>query len=158
MPMFADLTKSHGAESREFCDDAPAWRVACDGLNMEGKCNTPDCDANGHDVIHQVGYGTFDMVNDVQQVCCPICKEEIKAETCGFSSCFYTFEGEKKNDEDSEVEVVKKQKEKYVGERYLTFNPDKTGKVIWLSLKIHTREIWLFPKTVWLMILILIFL
>merc|ERR1712072_1354724 len=61
----------------------PEWRIPCKGLNLEGPCKNPKCEAffgrTGQNVIVNIGFGNFDMKNDVfdqEIVKCPV-------KTCG---------------------------------------------------------------------------
>lgn len=57
---------------RDWSAVAPAWRIATNGLNLEGKCNTAGCRARGQWVIVRVGFSAlFDMASGRFGKVCP---------------------------------------------------------------------------------------
>ena len=41
-------------------------------------------------------FGTFDLIYDSHRCFCPICREFVEALTCGFTGCYYSLKGIKK--------------------------------------------------------------
>ena len=110
------------------------------GLNIEGVCKTASCKAYEQQVIHGVGYGVFDLIADRFTVECPICKQYMRAITCGFVNCNYTFDGVKilpNNEEERYIQNSWKR----VGDLYRYYDPSDSGMVRWKTLKIVTKEI-----------------
>lgn len=48
---FADLSNEKSKEIIKFSDKAPKWRMACNGLNIEGICKNKNCIAYQKQVI-----------------------------------------------------------------------------------------------------------
>ena len=79
--------------------DAPAWRTAAYGLNLEGTCGNVDCAAHGQSVILPIGMCTkFDLAMERLEQRCPICKTEINPDTLttfAFAKCAWEVSGSK---------------------------------------------------------------
>ena len=82
-----------GKTERDFVPSAPDWRVAVDGLNLEGLCNNKNCEAYKKWVIINIGFGIFDLILNEKPTNCPICKKPVFPETCAFSTCSYRYSG-----------------------------------------------------------------
>ncbi len=96
---FADMS---AVDRREWGKEAPAWRVAAYGLNLEGKCRHPGCEAakaceGGDRVILPVGMvEAFDLSSGRCDRCCPVCKTEMDPDTIttlAVASCVWSWEG-----------------------------------------------------------------
>lgn len=90
---FVDVSNSSQLKTVAFSTDAPKWRVAVRGLNIEGICCNSSCAAHGQLVICGKGLTYVDL-----QDCranCPICRAPVTPLTCGFTGCKWKFEGRK---------------------------------------------------------------
>jgi hypothetical protein len=72
---FVDLTDKSKAKDLKFSKNAPQWRTAGYGLNIEGICNNLDCVASNKQVVCPMGYGVFDRNVDEAEVVCPMCRK-----------------------------------------------------------------------------------
>ncbi|KAG5181338.1 hypothetical protein JKP88DRAFT_157837 [Tribonema minus] len=89
---FADVADLNAISHMAFSHNAPAWRVACPGLNVEGVCGTTGCRARGKMVIRGVGMGAFTLGD---ACACPLCRRPFAPVTCAFHACAWMFEGVK---------------------------------------------------------------
>ncbi|KAG5180677.1 hypothetical protein JKP88DRAFT_166322 [Tribonema minus] len=90
--MFADVADANGISRIAFSETAPEWRIACEGLNIEGLCSNAECAAHGQMVIHKIGMGAFALGG---ACACPLCVAPIVPLTCAFHRCVWMFEGVK---------------------------------------------------------------
>ncbi|CAM9586322.1 unnamed protein product, partial [Heterosigma akashiwo] len=95
--MFADVANTDAMQEIAFSNSAPSWRVVKQGLNLEGVCTAPRCEASGHQVIVPWGFRPFDLIIDSRrpEVACPRCMQPVTATTCGFVDCLWQFQGKK---------------------------------------------------------------
>lgn len=138
--MFVDVSKNEKAKKLKFRSEAPDWRQATFGFNLEGLCLNKKCAAYNEYVIVGKGYGTFDLIEDAHESKCPMCQKFVKATKCGFTYCMYSYVGVKL------VEGLPPQKvtclhEIKVNEGYLLFDPKEAGECNWLKLKIITKKL-----------------
>ena len=92
-------------------------------------------------MICQIGFGIFDYNYDMSKSKCPLCQLNITANTCLFSNCDYTFKGIKKDDQFSPPVRVNLQEMKEVDyKNWEYYDPKKSGKTTWISLKIITKK------------------
>ncbi|KAG5180084.1 hypothetical protein JKP88DRAFT_200566 [Tribonema minus] len=91
-PTFADVADANGISRIAFSDTGPKWRIACEGLNIEGLCTNAECAAHGKMVIHKIGMGAFTLGG---ACACPLCDAPIVPLTCAFHRCVWMFEGVK---------------------------------------------------------------
>ena len=81
--------------------DGPFYLSVSKGINLFGICKNINCNAYNKEVNSNFGYGTFDLIRDLDpdsHKCpkCPVCEFSLlKLETCGFMKCKYTYEGKK---------------------------------------------------------------
>lgn len=136
---FVDLSNKEGMINIDWSEDAPDWRVAAPGLCLEGVCNNKDCVASGQMVVMPQNFGTFDLIMDIKNAKCPMCKQSIDPLACGFSNCLYTFCGVKLEG-DGKHERVSNQGWLEAGDFYQYYDPRESGIVQWLSLKIYTQR------------------
>ena len=88
---FADISNSSALETLVFSDKAPAWRKACAGLNVEGRCANRCCQAYRHMVIDPKGMVSWSLI--AGQAHCPMCHKQFPPVTCAFSECSWAFDG-----------------------------------------------------------------
>ncbi|KAG5176247.1 hypothetical protein JKP88DRAFT_171493 [Tribonema minus] len=89
---FADVSRSDAMQRLSFDPDAPDWRTACEGLNMEGYCRNRACKARNKLVISMIGMNAFTLGS---QCACPECGADVTPVTCGFYACTWMYEGAK---------------------------------------------------------------
>ena len=135
---FVDITQENKAKTLNFSKQAPRWRVACYGLNLEGLCKNNSCEAYNQWVIVMKGTGTYDMIHDKHQNICPICYQYVETKKCAFSNCSYSYVGVKLEKGKPPRKVISKNP-KEVGNHYLLFDPQEAGVCSWHSLKICTQ-------------------
>lgn len=88
---FVDVSNSSSLNSTVFSDTAPDWRSSTKGLNLEGKCTNPSCQAYRQMVIDPKGMVTWSLTGG--QAHCPICHKQFRPVTCAFSGCLWAFDG-----------------------------------------------------------------
>lgn len=136
---FVDVSNEKSAITIQWSDTAPAWRVAEQGLCLEGICTNSKCPAKSRQVIMNFKMGTFDLMLDTEKCVCPMCKEYVEPKSCGFNNCAYTISGIKVGS-NGKPERLAKQEWIEVGDEYKYFDPRGSGVVNWLNLKIYTKE------------------
>ena len=139
---FIDVNNTKGIKKLTI-GKAKAWRKYVQGLNLEGYCRNKKCKAYNKKVICQMGYVEYVFKEDDNKVVCPICKEKIMPESCGFSKCIFIFSGKKYNN--GRIEEINDNIWKLVKNGYYSYDPDKTKIIDWESLKIKVSEI---PKDI----------
>lgn len=78
---------------------APPWRMVAKGLNLEGKCSNPSCDAFNKLVCIPLGTnGTFNIHEQRTKAICPMANcytrvEKNSVTNCYFWDCIYEIEG-----------------------------------------------------------------
>ncbi|CAF2822596.1 unnamed protein product [Rotaria sp. Silwood2] len=94
---FVDLNDINGYKRVKWDTNAPKWRIAVHGINLEGFCSNTKCEAYGKHVIIGIGMKIFDLLGDVDPSTtkCPMCKQYVEPTTCGFSNCYWRWEGSK---------------------------------------------------------------
>lgn len=137
--------------TKPFAETAPDWLAVGKGLNLEGKCLNSDCkEAYNKVVVAIKRMGTFDILEEVYDSPCPMCKKSFtegdsknKAFNLIFWGCIYKVEGRmvQLDDEGKEIgeEEVCKEFTAEAGKEYVTFDPNK--KVHWIYLTVTTRPI-----------------
>ncbi|GBB96305.1 hypothetical protein RclHR1_02720020 [Rhizophagus clarus] len=132
---FQDLSKPTLAKS--WNTDAPSWRNAVNGLNIEGYCKNYSCKASGRRVIVQWGYNDFDFFQDEHKSRCPLCEQYVTPTTCGFTNTFWKFQGSKKVD-GKPPEKIDSDWKFAPSDKYTTFEGEDL--VIWMNLVIKVRR------------------
>ena len=93
---FADVSNTESIEKLQWNFNAPKWRVATPGLNVEGICRNDGCAAFQEPTISKIGFKPWTLGSEVR---CPMCSNEMEAFTCGLTNCSWMFEGVKTNGE-----------------------------------------------------------
>ncbi|GMF47994.1 unnamed protein product [Phytophthora fragariaefolia] len=133
---FADVSDGSILTAIEFSPTAPEWRLCSKGLNIEGRCRTPNCRAFRHMVIDPKGFHFFNLMKD-DNIRCPICSKKVKPVTCGLYDCCWRFEGVKADDGLSICSQWKEAK----GYVYHRFDADESDGVIeWASLLMVIKQ------------------
>ncbi len=128
--LFSDVSNENNMVTRKFSQNAPDWRYATKGLNVEGKCVNKSCRAFDSMVIYKFGEGVFDLENDAELVKCPLCSQSVIPVTCGFSSCHWYINGIKEKEEISTP--IKKS-----SDQYDRFADSEDKGVIWEKLTFY---------------------
>lgn len=137
---FVDVSNRKGLKRCEWSKAAPDWRKCRCGLNLVGRCTNNECKAYNHMVIIPIGYKRFDVLcdTDATTTICPICKEYVAPESCGFNNCWWRFEGKK-----VETDSVNKPPRKcscdwtQADDAFHYFDETISGTVGWLKLIIE---------------------
>jgi hypothetical protein len=91
---FSDMTTT---DRLEWSTEAPQWRIADSGLNLEGKCSHAGCKAAGLRVVLRVGMVTnFELSSGRYDHVCPVCEHEVDADTVttlAVARCVWAWEG-----------------------------------------------------------------
>jgi len=114
--MFADVSSDKHLHVKQWSKTASDWRIACNGLNLEGRCLNSSCVAYNNMVIYKAGFGVTNVCR--VQCKCPICETKFAPTTCGFSKCEWLCDGLKTNG--SPVSLVWK----IAGDTYHCFDTD----------------------------------
>ena len=127
--------------------DSPLWTHIRAGLNLQGHCKNPECEANGQIIWIQKGFGTFNMNKECEISSCPQCREiATDVNNCGFTCCIYSIKGETECGEKREKLACKAPDNKF-----LTFSASEDSAFKWRTLTITTvsltsQEASIFPN------------
>jgi len=134
---------SKGLDEGSWSQDAPAWRTADHGLNYEGFCDNPECEAHSKEVIIQRGYGSFDIAEDpLDHMDCPMCHKQCGTEPTSFilSNCVFSWKGRQAGKDGKKVEG-----EMTIGDApHMSKSEEMGGGCKWRSLKFEVlpRQTW----------------
>ncbi|GMF13658.1 unnamed protein product [Phytophthora lilii] len=78
-------------------NNVPRWRIASEGLNIEGECTNRTCVAFHQMIIHSFHFESFNLVLG-GSILCPVCHFSVKPITCGYYNCAWKYEGIRKRD------------------------------------------------------------
>ncbi|KAF0693735.1 Aste57867_15309 [Aphanomyces stellatus] len=110
-----------------FSPNAPRWRCADPGLNIEGMCTNRTCDAHSHLVIAPQRWTPFNPT--LQSAHCPLCNSPVMPKTCGLYQCKWRFDGVK-----HDAQVTSSGWQVADGDVYHRFSSDESNLVTWQSL------------------------
>ena len=135
---FADMSKQI-TEEHFFSDKAPSYRMVTRGINIYGICKVKKCEAYKKEVIHPLKkIKKFDLINEKDDLECPLCGGNIIPKTIGFHLCEYRVKGKKYYDDKIEsFEFEGKAKNKNSIQYY---NPDKNGETTLIELVIEITK------------------
>ena len=141
--VFTDPEKV-GPKGVGFSPDAPFYRAVSKGLNLFGICENKNCLAFKKEVIHEFGFGTFDLINDMKYnpPVCPSCEYALRdVTTCAFWQCKYSYVGVKY--ENKKLQDVNYSNSNSKKDEVDYFDPGENGEnnSTWLELKITAKEI-----------------
>ncbi|EAR89795.2 ubiquitin (macronuclear) [Tetrahymena thermophila SB210] len=148
--LFVNLENEKSKKEVEFSENAPEYRQAIKGLNIEAICLNSSCKYFKKQVIIKIGYSFVEIVADNQQkINCPGCSILPQVITCGFVNCQYYWFGLK-----IENGVERKVQSKILEARYdkyTTYDPVKengqSNMVEWKLLYVFANQSTLtFPK------------
>ena len=143
----ADPTKKAPVEW-PTTEDGPFYLTVKNGINIFGYCQNKECQAYKKEVCSPFGYGTFDLIEDLNsksKKCpkCPACEFLLlEVESCGFMNCEYHYIGKKyENKKLIDVNFSKKTKGGYRAIDYI--DPGKKGKnkSMWVELLIKAKKL-----------------
>jgi len=125
---FTDISKNI-YEEHYFSKTAPDYRIASKGINVFGICKGKKCKAYKEEVICPLeNKKIFNLLEEKDDLECPICGSLIVPKTLGFFSCEYRIKGKKlENDYNRPFELIDKASNK---DSIRYFNPDKNGKAM----------------------------
>ena len=76
----------------EFDNSAPYYRYVCNGLNIQAICGN-DCEAKDKIVYCKIGFvRDYNIFNNLENIKCPACGNEIYPKNFGFLSCKYKID------------------------------------------------------------------
>ena len=131
--MFVDVSNTDALRMDTWSKHAPRWRVACHGLNIEGRCSNHTCAGFRKMVIHRNGFKTFDLINAVPR--CPLCYTTFIPIKPGFSNCWWRVVGIK-----TDGSQIAKPFQK-AGNAYTTYDEGKAGMATFKHLNIEVRPL-----------------
>ena len=128
---FSDVSNTNSVRRVGFSDSAPRGRSACNGTNVECKCEcTPS-----YRVICRKDFGTIELSDAT--FTCPNChrQDTIVPVTVGFASCKYRFHGIKGNGQ----QYTSDWKDVTKDDLYQLFSPSK--QITWKRLAIESARL-----------------
>ena len=125
---FTDLSKNIH-EEHYFSKTAPDYRIVSKGINVYGICKGKKCKAYNKEVICPLkNKKIFNLLDEKENLECPICGSLIIPKTLGFFSCEYRIKGKKcENDTITPFELRDKASNE---DSIRYFDPDKNGKTM----------------------------
>ncbi|CAG8624154.1 10985_t:CDS:2 [Funneliformis caledonium] len=129
---------------RKWFFTAPDWREACNGLNLEGKCKNPSCNAYKKLVIHQWGFknsGLFSYHDNSHKCKYPLYNKHLKPITCGFANCEWKITGSKRDDKEEPPKKVNSGWQIALDNGYTTFEDNLVDLAIWDNLQIEVKTL-----------------
>ncbi len=128
----------------KFSDNAPFYRAVTKGMNLLGICENKNCIAFKREVIYKFGFGTFDLINDMENKPpeCPACEFRLrKLTTCAFWQCKYSYVGTKF--ENKQLKDVNYSNSNSKKDEVDYFAPGENGEnnSLWVELKITANKI-----------------
>jgi len=93
MPSFS-FNKMEKTKIIEF-GTGPTWRTVREGITFFGPCMNVNCKVQKDSVYVTSGFGVFYMGE--HKIFCPMCKERVKFDNCGFYKCNVEVVGELKS-------------------------------------------------------------
>ena len=134
----ADMSNESGLVQCNYSKNAAKWNKITKGLNVSGICQNQYCEAYNKEIDCKIGMKRFNLVENADEIRCPMCNREIEPITCTFCKCEKKMERKKKeNGETKNVRTDWKRVEK----DYEYYEPSKSGIVRWLMLIIETRPL-----------------
>ena len=92
---FTDLSKQI-YEEIYFSSSAPSYRRVSKGINICGICKCKKCDAYKQEVVvPKENVKEFNLINERDNIECPICGSIIASKTLCFYLCEYKIKGRK---------------------------------------------------------------
>ncbi len=137
---FCDITKNN-TKLRGFSKTAPDWRRICKGLNIYGICKNKRCKAYNKNVIVKLRQCRFDLIEEAENLECPMCEGLVIPKTAGFFMCKYQFEG-KKIEGEKVVNFGPITKETHDPNHSVYYDPEGSGYVQFSKLIFNILELY----------------
>ncbi|KAL7270449.1 hypothetical protein RUND412_006847 [Rhizina undulata] len=142
---FVDPSNDQKIVQQQWNKNAPDWRQAVHGLNLDGTCENKSCRAYKKRILCKWGFrnnGVFDFVHDQSECKCPICGKFVEPKNCGFCDTFYRATGLKKPIKGGGPFVkLKDVTWKWApADHYTTFKEMQEDLVIWGKLKLEVKR------------------
>ena len=138
-----DISKNYGTNNIDSSSSAPFYRLIESGLNIQSICktNNKNCIANEKTIYIPIGFvKNWNLLDHLNQVKCPECKEIVKPLNFGFLNCKYEIEYEKlENDEYNDGKV----KGRTDWDEFIIFDQYYSGKAFFKKLIFNITN--LFP-------------
>jgi hypothetical protein len=138
---FTDVSKEK-IKNLTFSNDAPKWRHVEQGLNIFGICQNKDCKAYKNEVVYipenmdiKSNYFVFNVIEQRENMLCPICKSIIKSKTIGFYKCEYQIIGKKI--EEGKLKQYDSKPKETKNDNFEYFDSNENGEVEWTRLVIY---------------------
>ena len=130
---FVDVANTDALRTDAWSKDAPKWRYACHGLNIEGQCTNSTCAGYKQMVIAMYHFVNFDLINSVPS--CPLCNTTFAPIKPGFSNCWWRVVGIKSDGSQIATPYRK------AGDAYTTYDEGKAGMATFKHLNIEVRPL-----------------
>ena len=122
-----------------FSESAPKYRYVINGLNIKSICKNPSCEANNKVIFIQKGFvDKWDLIQNLNDIKCPICGKRVVPKNFGFTRCKYIINFTKvENDEyiDDKVE------NEVTGDKFQLFDENESGKAEFISLTFTVKRL-----------------
>ena len=77
----------------KFNENAPEHCECSDGINLFAYCRNKDCKIYNMLFIHVLGYGIFDIMNEILKVQCPLCYKKSEVKNIGLINSKWFYKG-----------------------------------------------------------------
>ncbi|RIA85831.1 hypothetical protein C1645_359127 [Glomus cerebriforme] len=125
---------------KPWVDDSSSWRIAMNGLNLEGYCKNSSCEAHNEGrVIIEWGYNDFNFFHEQQKSRCPLCNDYVAPISYGLTNTFWKYTGLKKVG-GRPPEKISCDWQFATDDGYTTFEDEKLELVSWLDLTIQVKR------------------
>jgi len=139
-----DPSNDNNIQMRQWSANAPAWRIAVQGLSLEAHCRNGSCPAyNQGYVLVKWGYrngGVFDIFRNDRDANCPMCNSYVAVENFGLNNTHYKVVGSKKDNPYGPLQDVDTGWKFASSSYYTTFLDDPNSLVNWGQLRIEVRR------------------
>ena len=131
------FSSMNDAHYQKFAKEAPSWREATKGLNLQGTCANEDCQAFNQRVVINKGMGHIKNIGkELFNSNCPACGLKAKkVNGLFFALCKYTFTGVQSEPEENRVALEGKAERE---DACLRFSAEQ---VTWTELAITTSPL-----------------
>jgi ubiquitin len=138
---FVDVTRTDALRTKQWNKTAPDWRLAKEGLTLEGRCRNPNCRAFKEMVVMNLGFINFDLLSqksEAREKCkCPMCKHAVTPIKPGFNNCLWKVTAVKKTDP---MSMFHRPWTK-AGDEYTTYDEHTAGTSEFGRLQIFVRKL-----------------
>jgi hypothetical protein len=91
---FGSFTMLKNINKLDFDKEAPRYREVSDGLSLFCTCQNVKCKIKSDLFIKNLGYGRFNIMDEIHHVKCPLClNESIEVKNVGFVKCEWVYAG-----------------------------------------------------------------